>query len=125
LISRILSKRKKIKVKTKTEKDHYMKCRIKPGAFSGERIIDFKMADGNTYSGLVPTCHCRTSTFKKVNPELKRSINGYVVVIPNKIKNRLIVEIPNGELVQVPDFQLPGSTTSTGAVVAVVKTTPK
>lgn len=56
-----------------------LKCRIRAGAFSGEKVYTLKLANGTERCSLVPTSHCWTVDGKPIGPnEPVEEIDGMV-----------------------------------------------
>jgi len=80
-------------------------CEITRSAFSGERIVKFRQANGEEYVGAAPVEYCRTSTFRRLeadDPTGDESINGFVEAYLVKNGGDLArVSLPDGEGAEV------------------------
>ncbi len=86
-------------------------CRIRGGAFSGERVFQLPMARrGGDYIGIAPVDHCRDRDLNLLGrdqPSPDQEIEGYVeaYLIANGGAEARI-ELPDGEAIDVPVDQV-------------------
>lgn len=79
-------------------------CKLSPGAFSGERIFEVKLANGETYSSLAPRQFCWTSAGKIVSEkEPTATTDGMIAarIVASVEGDQLQVEVPDGEVIAV------------------------
>jgi|GEM_PF-3157760 len=81
-------------------------CKIKPGGFSGERVVLIAKVDGE-YRGLAPRRYCwheNKEPLEADKPADGQTIPGLVAAIAlNAVgADRLIVSVPDGEILEVP-----------------------
>jgi hypothetical protein len=86
-------------------------CTIEAGAFSGERVFRLATAQREEYSGVVPSHYCFDSKRRPLGrdqPPRGKPINGFIEAF--LVENggaTAIVELPDGEVVQVSVSQVP------------------
>ena len=87
-------------------------CKIRRGAFSGERVFQLPMAeDQGDYIGLAPVDHCldeRLDPLGRDQPPAEVDIDGFVeafLIANGGVEAR--IELPDGEAVRVSVAQLP------------------
>lgn len=81
-----------------------LKCKISPGGFSGERIFEVVLADGQEYQSLTPRQFCWNSQGNLVAAdEPNIEVEGMVAarIIDYIDEDQLIVEVPDGETIAV------------------------
>lgn len=79
-------------------------CKLSPGAFSGERVIDIELANGQIYTSVAPRHFCWNASGKLVGErEPSTEVDGMVAarVIDELDENQFAVEIPDGEVIAV------------------------
>lgn len=81
-----------------------LKCKISPGGFSGERIFEVVLADGEAYQSLTPRQFCWNSQGNLVaadepNAEVEGMVAARIVDFIDD--DQLIVEVPDGETIAV------------------------
>lgn len=79
-------------------------CKVAPGGFSGERIFEVRLADGNPYRSLAPRQFCWNSQGNLVaENEPTTEVDGMVAarIIDSVDDEQLIVEVPDGEIIAV------------------------
>lgn len=83
-----------------------VKCKIRKGAFSGERVFQLSMPHGNgEYIGIAPVDHCfddERNTLGRTQPEIGKEIDGFIeaYVITNG-GDEARIELPDGEAIYV------------------------
>jgi hypothetical protein len=83
-----------------------LKCKIAPGGFSGERIFEVTLADGESYRSLAPRQFCWNSNKQLVaenepSLEVEGMVAARVVDSVEDDHNQVIVEVPDGEIIAV------------------------
>jgi hypothetical protein len=81
-----------------------LKCKVAPGAFSGERIFTVALADGKIYRSLVPRQFCWNAEGRIVTEnEPTSEVDGFIAarIIDADDADQPIVEVPNGEIIAV------------------------
>ena len=80
-----------------------IRCKIAPGAFSGERIFSVNLANDEKYRSLAPRQFCWNSKKQLVQEhEPQEEIEGLIAArIVEDIEGQLIVEIPDGNIIAV------------------------
>ena len=81
-------------------------CRLSPGMFSGERIIEVKLANGDTYTGLAPRHFCWNASGRLVSEsEPTTEVDGMVAArrIEDLDEDQVAVEIPDGAVIAVDE----------------------
>jgi hypothetical protein len=84
-------------------------CKLSPGAFSGERVIDVQLADGQIYTSVAPRHFCWNASGRLVGEkEPLAEVDGMVAarVIEDLDENQVAVEIPDGEVIAVDKGQV-------------------
>lgn len=87
-------------------------CVIEAGAFSGERVFRFKLADETTdYSGVAPFRYCfdeNQNPLTRDQPPRGQSIEGYIeaFLVANG-GEQATVELPDGEALKIKTSQIP------------------
>lgn len=79
-------------------------CKIAPGGFSGERIFEVKLANGDSYSSLAPRQFCWNSQGDLVaEDEPNTEVDGMIAarIVDSIEDNQVIVEVPDGEIIAV------------------------
>jgi hypothetical protein len=79
-------------------------CKVSPGGFSGERIFEVILANGEQYRSLAPRQFCWNSQNHLVaENEPKTEIDGLIAarVIDSIDNDQMIVEVPDGEIIAV------------------------
>ncbi len=79
-------------------------CKLSPGAFSGERVIEVRLADGQIYTSLVPRDFCWNAEGKLVGEdEPTTEVDGMVAgrMVDELPDDQVAVEIPDGEVIAV------------------------
>lgn len=79
-------------------------CKVSPGGFSGERIFEVTLANGEPYRGLAPRQFCWNGQgvlVKENEPETE--IDGLIAarLIDSIEDDQMIVEVPDGEIIAV------------------------
>ncbi len=89
-----------------------VKCKIRRGAFSGERVFQLSMAGGQgDYIGIAPVDHCLDEQRNPLNrdqPPTGVDVDGYLeafLIANGNAEAR--IELPDGEAVRVSIEQLP------------------
>src|SRR5687768_1038150 len=82
--------------------------RIAPGAFSGERVFEITLADGQTYRGVAPVHYCWDAEGHTFGPdEPAAPIPGAVACRwLETIEGQPVVSIPDGEVVRVDQHSI-------------------
>jgi hypothetical protein len=81
-----------------------LKCRVSPGGFSGERIFEVTLANGQPYRSLAPRQFCWNSQNHLVaEDEPQTEVDGMVAarIIDSIDGDQMIVEVPDGETIAV------------------------
>jgi hypothetical protein len=81
-----------------------LKCKVAPGGFSGERIFEVILANGNPYRSLAPRQFCWNSDGNLVAAsEPSAEVSGMVAarIIDFIDDEQAIVEVPDGEIIAV------------------------
>jgi len=82
-----------------------LRCTIERGAFSGERIFSFRLANGEEYRSLASVSYCQDEKGKPLaqnEPQPEGKIMGLVKAIKvKKERANMVVEVPDGQLVMV------------------------
>ena len=85
-------------------------CKIYPGAFSGERVIELQLANGESYQGVTPRHFCWNANGDLIGEKEPSGgeIGGLVAArLIEEIDDRQSsVEIPNGEVIAVKSNQI-------------------
>jgi hypothetical protein len=86
-------------------------CRIARGGFSGERVIQVPLPDGQEYRGMAPRHYCWTGTGRDLGreePDNGQSIEGLVAArwLEDAPDGRAIVTGPDGEVLRVAPEQI-------------------
>jgi hypothetical protein len=87
-------------------------CKIRSGAFSGERVFQLRMAGGEgDYIGIAPVDHCldaHRNPLGRDQPPAEVEIDGFVeaFLIANG-GDEARIELPDGEVICVPAGQVP------------------
>jgi hypothetical protein len=84
-------------------------CKLSPGAFSGERVIDVKLADGQVYTSVAPRHFCWGASRRLVGErEPSTEVDGMVAarVIEELDGHQVAVEIPDGEIIAVDQAEV-------------------
>jgi hypothetical protein len=78
-------------------------CKVSLGGFSGERIFDVILANGELYRSIAPRYFCWNSQNHLVaENEPQTQIDGMVAArVINSIGDQIIVEVPDGEVIAV------------------------
>lgn len=79
-------------------------CKVSPGGFSGERIFEVILANGEPYRSLAPRQFCWNSQNNLVTEnEPNTEINGLIAarIIDDIDNDQMIVEVPDGEIIAV------------------------
>jgi hypothetical protein len=79
-------------------------CKLSPGGFSGERIFEVILADGQPYRSIAPRQFCWNSDNSLVEEnEPQNEIGGMVAarVVDFIEGEQVIVEVPDGEIIAV------------------------
>jgi hypothetical protein len=81
-----------------------IKCIVAPGAFSGERLFNVQLANGESYGSLAPRQFCWNSGGAIVAiDEPTTAIDGYVAarVVEEIDATQALVEVPDGQIIAV------------------------
>lgn len=81
-----------------------IKARIEQSGFSGERIFQVKLANGDPHRGLAPRQFCWNSRNNQIQEfDTDDNIEGFVAarIIDVIDDDQLVVEIPSGEVIAV------------------------
>ena len=83
-----------------------LKCELSPGGFSGERIFEIWLANGDLYKSIAPRQFCWNEEGKLVEenePSDGNKIPGKVAarLIDHLDENQVIVEVPDGQIIAV------------------------
>lgn len=84
-------------------------CKLSPGAFSGERIFDVKMADGHLYTGVAPHHFCwnaKGTIVGEGEPDSEEEGEIAAKVVEQIDDNQIAVEVPDGEVIAVDKDQI-------------------
>jgi hypothetical protein len=84
-------------------------CSLSPGALSGERVIEVKLADGRIYTSLVPRYFCWNAAGQLVGEnEPSAEIDGMVAArrVDELDDTQVAVEIPDGKVIAVDRSQI-------------------
>jgi hypothetical protein len=84
-------------------------CKLSPAAFSGERIFDVKMADGNIYTGVAPRHFCwnaKGAIVGEGEPQFEEEGGIAAKMIERIDDNQIAVEVPDGEVIAVDKDQI-------------------
>jgi hypothetical protein len=84
-------------------------CRLAPGAFSGERIFEVRMANGQTYTGVAPRHFCWNARGSLVGEdEPTAEVDGKVAakVVEEIDDEQTAVEVPDGAVIAVDNGQV-------------------
>jgi hypothetical protein len=84
-------------------------CGLSPGAVSGERVIEVELADGQTYTSLVPRYFCWNAAGRLVDEnEPSAEVDGMVAarLVDELDDNQVAVEIPDGKAIAVDRSQI-------------------
>jgi hypothetical protein len=79
-------------------------CKIAPGSFSGERIFEVKLANGEPYRSLTPRQFCWNSQGNLIaEDEPNSEVDGMVAarIVDSIDDDQWIVEVPDGETIAV------------------------
>jgi hypothetical protein len=79
-------------------------CKLAPGAFSGERIFEVRLADGQRYRSVAPRQFCWNSEGQLVDErEPTNEIQGWVAarIVDQIDPDQLLVEVPDSEVIAV------------------------
>ncbi len=80
-----------------------LRCKIKPGAFSGEYWFEVPCEDGMPHTGVAWTGYFRTLDGDPIT-NLSGETDGLIAArILNKQNGRVLVSIPDGEVIYVKD----------------------
>lgn len=76
-------------------------CKLFPGAFSGERLFEIKLANGDSYSSLAPRHFCWNAAGRLVQEtEPTAETDGMIAA-------RVVAELDDGQVqVEVPDAEV-------------------
>jgi hypothetical protein len=82
-----------------------LRGRIAPGAFSGERVFEITLADGETYRGVAPVHYCWDAAGRPFGlDEPAAPIPGTVACRRlETIDGQSVLAIPDGEVVRVDE----------------------
>jgi hypothetical protein len=84
-------------------------CKLSPGALSGERVIEVELANGQTYTSLVPRFFCWNAAGQLVTEdEPSTEVDGMVAArVAYEIDDgQVAVEIPDGKVIAVDRGQV-------------------
>jgi hypothetical protein len=79
-------------------------CKIAPGGFSGERIFEVKLANGEPYRSLAPRQFCWNSQGNLIaENEPNTEVEGAIAarIVDSIDEDQVIVEVPDGEIIAV------------------------
>lgn len=78
-------------------------CKVSPGGFSGERIFEITLANGESYRSLAPRHFCWNSENHLVaESEPQAEITGMIAArVIDVVDGQTIVEVPDGEIIAV------------------------
>lgn len=79
-------------------------CKIAPGGFSGERVFEVKLANGDSYRSLAPRQFCWNSQGDLVaEDEPNTEVDGMIAarIVDSIDDNQVILEVPDGEIIAV------------------------
>jgi hypothetical protein len=84
-------------------------CNLSPGAFSGERVFEVQLANGERYTSLAPRQFCWTADGKLVGErEPTSKTRGMIAarIVTDIDETQIQVEIPDGEVIAVDRIQI-------------------
>ncbi len=90
-------------------------CKVSPGGFSGERIFEVTLANGEPYRSLAPRQFCWNSHNQIVaENEPQTEVDGLVAarIIDSIDKDQMLVEVPDGEIIAVDQSNMKSRPTS-------------
>lgn len=79
-------------------------CKVAPGGFSGERIFEVKLANGDLYRSIAPRQFCWNNQGYLVGEnEPDTEVDGMIAarIVDSVEGDQLIVEVPDGEIIAV------------------------
>jgi hypothetical protein len=79
-------------------------CKVAPGGFSGERIFEVTLANGEPYRSLAPRQFCWNIHDQIVaENEPRTEVDGMVAarVVDSIDEDQMLVEVPDGEIIAV------------------------
>lgn len=84
-------------------------CKLSPGSFSGERVFEVQLANGDSYTSLAPRHFCWNANGKIVGdrePTTKTSGMIAAKIVTEIDDNQLQIEVPDGEVIAVDRRQV-------------------
>jgi hypothetical protein len=90
-------------------------CKVSPGGFSGERIFEVTLANGESYRSLAPRQFCWNSNNQIVaENEPQTEVDGLVAarIVDSIDKDQMLVEVPDGEIIAVDQSNMKSRPTS-------------
>jgi len=84
-------------------------CKLSPGIFSGERVFEVRLANGETYTSVAPRFFCWNGSGVLVGEtEPEREADGMVAahLIEDLEGGQVAVEVPDGEVIAVDQAQV-------------------
>lgn len=79
-------------------------CKVAPGGFSGERIFEVKLANGDPYRSLAPRQFCWNSQgYLVAEDEPNTEVDGMIAarIVGSIDDAQVVVEVPDGEIIAV------------------------
>lgn len=84
-------------------------CNISPGAFSGERVFEVQLANGESYTSLAPRQFCWSANGKLVEErEPTTKAKGMIAarIVAEIDDTQIQIEVPDGEVIAVDRSQV-------------------
>ncbi len=84
-------------------------CKLSPGIFSGERVFEVRLANGETYTSVAPRFFCWNESGVLVGEtEPEREIDGMVAarMVEELEDGQAAVEVPDGKVIAVDQAQV-------------------
>lgn len=79
-------------------------CKVAPGGFSGERIFEVKLANGELYRSVAPRQFCwNNQGYLVAENEPDKEVDGMIAarIVDSVGDDQLVVEVPDGETIAV------------------------
>ncbi len=81
-------------------------CKLAPGAFSGERVFEVDLANGETYRSLAPRPFCwnaRGQLVAQAEPAVESPGMVAARIVDRIDDGQVLVEVPDGEVIAVDE----------------------